>query len=161
KRGMRRSNRGRMASPLPLLPPTHSPTHPLTHSLAHPLPPVAGVFTTQPAAGRIPSRMKVQRVLRILSVLFAWLCLISCATHERRAQPTPTTAAANESDGPALAQVPTWSRADLDFFLHGSMSTEVVPEVVLRAFISTYPDLFPKDDLSNLGLIPDRAFGWP
>ena len=31
------------------------------------------------------------------------------------------------------AQVPTWSANDLDFFLHGSMSTEVVPEKVLRA----------------------------
>src|SRR5262249_8494545 len=72
---------------------------------------------------------------------------------------TPT--AATESTGPALAQVPTWSRSDLDFFLHGSMSTEVVPEVVLRAFISAYPDLFPKADLSNLGLIPDPSFGWP
>ena len=49
--------------------------------------------------------------------------------------------------------MPTWSHADLDFFLHGSMSTEVVPETVLRAFIKTYPDLFPKDDLSNLGLM--------
>jgi len=30
----------------------------------------------------------------------------------------------------------------MNFFLHGSMSTEVVPEAVLRAFIKTYPDLF-------------------
>jgi len=42
-----------------------------------------------------------------------------------------------------------------------SMSTEVVPEVVLRAFIRIYPDLFPTKDLSHLGLIPDPAFGWP
>jgi mono/diheme cytochrome c family protein len=58
-------------------------------------------------------------------------------------------------------QVPTWSAADLEFFLHGSMSTEVVPETVLRAFIRTYPDLFPTADLSHLGLIPDPQFGWP
>jgi len=57
--------------------------------------------------------------------------------------------------------VPTWSRLDLDFFLHGSMSTEMVPEAVLRAFISSYRDLFPSPDLSNFGLIPDPAFGWP
>ena len=62
---------------------------------------------------------------------------------------------------PEFAQVPSWSRDDLDFFLHGSMSTEFVPETVMRAFIRTYPDLFPTDDLSHLGLIPDRAFGWP
>ena len=49
----------------------------------------------------------------------------------------------------------------MDFFLHGSMSTEVVPEAVLRAFIKTYPDLFPTADLSHLGLIPDPAYGWP
>ena len=49
----------------------------------------------------------------------------------------------------------------MDFFLHGSMSTEVVPETVLRALIKTYPDLFPTADLSHLGLIPDPAFGWP
>lgn len=62
---------------------------------------------------------------------------------------------------PGLAQVPTWSQDDLDFFLHGSMSTEVIPERVLRTFIKTYPDLFPTEDLSHLGLIPDPTFGWP
>src|SRR5262249_4963731 len=46
-------------------------------------------------------------------------------------------------------------------FLHGSMSTEFVPETVLRAFMRTYPDLFPKQDISHLGVIPDPAFGWP
>jgi len=61
----------------------------------------------------------------------------------------------------AKAQVPTWSKDDLQFFLHGSMSTEVVPEAVLQAFIKTYPDLFSSWDLSHLGLIPDPAFGWP
>jgi len=60
-----------------------------------------------------------------------------------------------------MAQVPGWSRDDLHFFLHGSMGTEVVPERVLRAFIRTYPDLFPREDLSHFGLIPDPAFGWP
>src|SRR5437773_12234721 len=58
-------------------------------------------------------------------------------------------------------QVPSWSKDDLNFFLHGSMSTEVVPEAVLRAFIKTYPDLFPTSDLSHLGLLPDPEFGWP
>ncbi|HYY13539.1 MAG TPA: hypothetical protein VE758_03805 [Chthoniobacterales bacterium] len=61
----------------------------------------------------------------------------------------------------AAEQVPTWSRADMDFFLHGTMSTEVFPEAVLRAFIKTYPELFPTEDLSHLGLIPDPEFGWP
>ena len=41
------------------------------------------------------------------------------------------------------------------------MSTEVVPERVLRAFIKIYPDLFPASDLVYLGLIPDPKFGWP
>ena len=61
----------------------------------------------------------------------------------------------------AQQQVPSWSKDDLNFFLHGSMSTEVVPEAVLRAFIKTYPDLFPSWDLTHLGLIPDKEFGWP
>src|SRR5437016_6208706 len=61
----------------------------------------------------------------------------------------------------ARQQVPNWSKEDLNFFLHGSMSTEVVPEAVLRAFIKTYPVLFPSSDLTHLGLIPDEEFGWP
>src|SRR5205814_6107161 len=61
----------------------------------------------------------------------------------------------------AQQQVQSWSKEDLNFFLHGSMSTEVVPEAVLRAFIKTYPDLFPSSDLTHLGLIPDKDFGWP
>jgi len=60
-----------------------------------------------------------------------------------------------------IEQVPTWSRDDMNFFLHGSMSTEVIPEAVLRAFIKTYPELFPSPELSHLGLIPDPEFGWP
>jgi len=77
-----------------------------------------------------------------------------------------TAALAAVTDQPAKAkidsaQVPKWSADDLDFFLHGSMSTEVVPERVLRAFIKIYPDLFPASDLAYLGLIPDPQFGWP
>jgi len=61
----------------------------------------------------------------------------------------------------AETQVPDWSRRDMEFFLHGSMSTEVVPETVLRAFVRAYPDLFPSPDFSNFGFIPDAKFGWP
>ncbi len=65
--------------------------------------------------------------------------------------------------GPRIdkAQIPKWSADDLQFFLHGSMSTEVVPEPVMRAFTRTYHDLFKRPDLSNLGLIPDREVGLP
>jgi hypothetical protein len=49
----------------------------------------------------------------------------------------------------------------MDFFLHGSMSAEMIPESVLRAFIEIYPDLFTTSDLTHLGLIPDPKFGWP
>ncbi len=65
------------------------------------------------------------------------------------------------SNGIDNAQVPTWSKRDLDFFLHGSMGTEVFPEAVLRAFIKTYPDLFPTADFTHVGLISDPGFGWP
>jgi len=73
----------------------------------------------------------------------------------------PSSAAEKKPASPGTAQVPTWSQDDLDFFLHGSMSTEVIPERVLRAFIKTYPDLFPTENLTHLGLIPDPDFGWP
>ena len=49
----------------------------------------------------------------------------------------------------ANGQVPSWSKDDRNFFLHGSMSTEFVPESVLRSFMNTYPELFPND---NFGL---------
>ena len=58
-------------------------------------------------------------------------------------------------------QAPTWSAKDMQFFLHGSMSAEVIPESVLRAFIKIYPDLFATNDLTHVGLIPDPGFGWP
>src|SRR6185437_13474049 len=70
-----------------------------------------------------------------------------------------STKAANEIS--EAAQVPSWSAQDIDFFLHGSMSTECFPEPVLRAFIQVYPDLFPSKDLTHLGLIADPTFGWP
>ncbi|HVT82740.1 MAG TPA: hypothetical protein VHM90_19030, partial [Phycisphaerae bacterium] len=61
----------------------------------------------------------------------------------------------------ATAQVPRWSDADMQFYLHGSMSTEVVPETVMRAFFATYPDIYPTRDFSHIGAIPDSKFGWP
>src|SRR5258705_13190738 len=88
------------------------------------------------------------------------LCIVGAAVLGGDLRP-----AAAEDSGPYnyidKAQVPTWSDEDLAFFLHGSMSTEVIPEPVLHAFIQIYPDLFPKSDLSHLGLIPDPDFGWP
>jgi hypothetical protein len=71
-------------------------------------------------------------------------------------------AAAHDSATQAdMEQVPTWSAKDMEFFLHGSMSAEVIPESILRAFIKIYPDLFATNDLTHVGLIPDREFGWP
>jgi hypothetical protein len=87
--------------------------------------------------------------------ILAALCLIPCFAS---AAPNSQTERKNGIDN---AQIPTWSTDDLQFFLHGSMGTEVVPEAVLRAFIRTYPDLFPTADLTSLGLIPDNEFGWP
>src|SRR5262249_39694879 len=92
----------------------------------------------------------------VLAIFPIGLSLVSCATDERAGQPAPGKSVAVEK-----VQTPTWSRADLDFFLHGSMGTEFVPETVLGAFIHTNPELFPQQDLSHLGLIPDAAFGWP
>src|SRR6267378_3727112 len=87
-------------------------------------------------------------VLRV--AVAAALLAAGCA---RAAAPPPAPA--------ARAQAPAWSADDLAFFLHGSMSAEFVPERVLRAFVATYPDYFPRADLDNFGLIPDATFGWP
>jgi hypothetical protein len=90
----------------------------------------------------------------------ARLLVIACVTVV--AITLRTDAAVNDSSTRAeCAQVPTWTGKDMQFFLHGSMSAEVIPESVLRAFIKTYPDLFATNDLTHLGLIPDPGFGWP
>jgi len=103
--------------------------------------------------------MKPTRFLWLLPAL-ALLCFISCKSDdqqtEQKSQPVVYRSAPDD-----FAQVPTWTPDDMAFFLHGSMSTEVVPEVVLRTFMRIYPDLFPAGDLSYLGLIPDPQFGWP
>ena len=88
-----------------------------------------------------------------IAALAALFCVVTAA-HDSFAQQ-------KKAVGIDTAQVPKWSANDLNFFLHGSMSTEVVPEPVLRAFIQIYPDLFPRPDLTYLGLIPDPDFGWP
>jgi hypothetical protein len=102
--------------------------------------------------------MNTGRIARVSAVLAAVLAFAACSSSMDRPQ---SQMAQSEPGRMIVAQVPAWSRADMDFFLHGSMSTEVVPERVLRAFIRTYPDLFPRPDLSHFGLIPDPAFGWP
>jgi mono/diheme cytochrome c family protein len=100
--------------------------------------------------------MKPTRIAWVLLAAAGVSGLISCSISRDGWLPSQT-----RSAGTGTAQVPRWSEQDMDVFLHGSMSTEVVPETVLRAFIRTYPDLFPTADLSHLGLIPDPAFGWP
>src|ERR1051325_5066046 len=87
--------------------------------------------------------MQPKQMLRILLFVVGFVALIS----------TSAPSAAPEPKSIDRAQVPTWSQEDMDFFLHGSMSTEVIPEIVLRAFFQTYPDLFPNQNLSQFGLI--------
>src|SRR5207302_1638721 len=92
--------------------------------------------------------------------VFSFACVVAAAVSGGSFHAS----AAGENASPArtdIEQVRSWSEDDLNFFLHGSMSTEVFPEAVLRAFFKTYPDLFPTSDLSHLGLIPDPEFGWP
>lgn len=97
--------------------------------------------------------MKPCHFRRGIAVLVAVLSAVT-AIHDCLAEQ-------KKSVGIDIAQVPKWTSEDLNFFLHGSMSTEVVPEPVLRAFIKIYRDLFPREDLTYLGLIPDSDFGWP
>src|SRR5712691_783853 len=101
--------------------------------------------------------MKAKQIFRT-SFVFAMLFLFAqpVFSAERPAEQPRSTSTRID-----IEQVPTWSNEDRNFFLHGSMSTEVIPEPVLRAFIKIYPDLFPTSDLSHLGLIADPEFGWP
>jgi len=95
----------------------------------------------------------MRRVLLVFA--FALVTILAILSGAGLGAPT------KKADSIWRAQVPGWSKDDLDFFLHGSMGTEVFPEPVLRAFIATYPELFPTADLSHLGLIADHEFGWP
>src|SRR3977135_3453679 len=90
-----------------------------------------------------------------------WLLLLPLVLWTTNGFASETDAAKQKPARPGMAQVPTWSQDDLNFFLHGSMGTEIFPEPVLRALIKTYPELFPTSDLTHLGLIPDHDFGWP
>jgi hypothetical protein len=73
-------------------------------------------------------------------LLFAVIVTILADFSRTATQISPETR--STSSNVRIEQLPTWAREDLNLFLHGSMSTEVVPEPVLRAFIKTYPDLF-------------------
>lgn len=97
--------------------------------------------------------MKLNKLRRASGILFALVTVLTGTADSSADQ--------KKAFGIDTAQIPKWSSDDLKFFLHGSMSTEVVPEPVLRAFIKTYPDLFPTQDLSHLGLVADPEFGWP
>jgi hypothetical protein len=97
--------------------------------------------------------MKPDKLRRASGILLSVMAAVIATHHSFAEHKKPV--------GIDITQIPKWSADDLNFFLHGSMSTEVVPEPVLRAFIKTYPNLFPRQDLANLGLIPDAEFGWP
>lgn len=72
------------------------------------------------------------------------LALLACAASDTRSGPAPT-----------------WTEDDLKFLLHGSMSSEFIPERVFNAFLMAYPDLFPGGNLAAYGAIADPAEGLP
>ena len=59
------------------------------------------------------------------------------------------------------SQIPTWSPDDLEFFLHGSMGTEVIPVRVFGGFVGAFPDLFGGVDVAAFGLMGDEASDFP
>ena len=65
-------------------------------------------------------------------LLLALFCLLGTFPTDKSSRTSPS-----GTNRVALAQAPGWSPAHMQFFLHGSMSTEFVPESVLRAFIQT------------------------
>ena len=95
------------------------------------------------------------------ALLALGLALGGCVESGAGRGPASSTPAPPSPTAVADAQVPSWTAEDRQLFLHGSMSTEVIPERVLRAFVATYPNMFPRADLSHFGLIPDPDFGWP
>lgn len=48
-------------------------------------------------------------------------------------------------------QTPGWTADDMEFFLHGSMCNEFLPERILKAFQAAYPALFPGGGLEAFG----------
>lgn len=90
--------------------------------------------------------MKVNR-LHVAAAVLASATALVCCMGRRRATPS-------DSFSIARRQVPSWSRADLNAYLNGTIGTECIPERVLHAWMRCYPDLYPARDLSNFGLVP-------
>src|SRR5437588_13124288 len=89
--------------------------------------------------------LRCRAMKKILSVVA--LCVTAAAVSVAADQPAPA-----KIDP---AQIPKWSADDLNFFLHGSMNTEVVTERLLRACINIYRDLFPASYLAYLRQLLD------
>ncbi len=85
--------------------------------------------------------MRIARHVLVVAVVAA---SFSIAVSEDTAQQTYVLDPTQRPDG---------SSEDLDFLLHGSMSSEFVPDRVLRALVAANPDLFPGGDLSAFGVI--------
>lgn len=90
----------------------------------------------------------------IISVVGLWSCRVGVEPPQSKRAMRPAPPSVN-------SQVRSWSMGDLEFFYHGSMGNEVLPEVVLQTFASSYPDLFPNTNLTAFGLLPDRAGALP
>jgi hypothetical protein len=87
--------------------------------------------------------------VRVLVALVVAVVTVACAS----ARLSP--------NGLDSRQTPGWSAADERDFLYGSMGNEFVPERVLRAFLQTYPDLFPGGDLTAFGALAAPGREWP
>jgi hypothetical protein len=97
--------------------------------------------------------------LMVCSVLLA---LPGCRAPDELRAPETTARAQAETlrRGIDAAQIPTWTDEDLEFFLHGSMGTEVVPARVLAGFSGAFPELLPAD-VGAFGLLRNEANGQP
>ncbi|NUN50577.1 MAG: hypothetical protein HUU15_17335 [Candidatus Brocadiae bacterium] len=88
------------------------------------------------------------------------LALASCSPSPYEDESPHTSSQWHRRFVPA-SQTPDWSEADRDFFLNGSMSTEVVPEAVFRAWLESEPGLFPSPTLANFGAVEGKPGDLP
>lgn len=94
----------------------------------------------------------------LIAVVVVPILALSIASCEKEEQGSPKKPKERSTQSLLESQqVPEWSQDDMEFYLHGSMSAEFLPLSVFEAFRVTYPELFPKGDFTEFGLLKDKS----